>query len=364
MAEAGILPLELTQLKYSELVVNVESLLGGGAYGEVYRAKADQLPCAAKYFSCEDTPELDIIRMEQQLQLMSSIKHPNLVQCLGTAWDCSKGRPILLTELLEESLTLFLDRQKTCLPYYVRVNIFHDVALAVCYLHKNGFIHGDLTSNNVLIVGESRAKVTDYWMYRLYEVNKKMQHFAHVEDKLAYIAPELQSNPMKFSPKSDSFSFGVIVTKVDLPNHSNSSHGNEDKMINLPRNSSFLPLAQKCLMKSAEARPQFECICHDLEVLKDDVMYAKSIQDTREEKVTLQQHFHKKADNMEVMMHEIERKVKRKEKESEWKTQVVSHLLTEIESLKQQLHSQESTDEVDDGPEYRNAEVNSCKLYL
>ena len=68
-------------------------------------------------------------------------------------------------ELMDESLTKFLERPESTgpLPYHSQLNICHDVALALAYLHSNGIIHRDLSSNNVLLIGEgSRAKVTDF----------------------------------------------------------------------------------------------------------------------------------------------------------------------------------------------------------
>ena len=77
------------------------------------------------------------------------------------------GAPILLMELMDESLTHFLEKSSELTPYHVQVNLCHDVSLALSFLHSNNIIHRDLSSNNVLLISNVRAKVTDFDMARL-----------------------------------------------------------------------------------------------------------------------------------------------------------------------------------------------------
>ena len=51
--------------------------------------------------------------------------------------------------------------------YHIQVNIYHNISLALSFLHSNKIIHGDLFSNNMLLIGNSQAKVTDFGMARL-----------------------------------------------------------------------------------------------------------------------------------------------------------------------------------------------------
>ena len=76
---------------------------------------------------------------------------------------------VLLMELMDESLTRFLERVQDPLTYHTEVNLFHDIALALSYLHSNGIVHRDLSSNNVLLMAGSRAKVTNFGMVKLYD---------------------------------------------------------------------------------------------------------------------------------------------------------------------------------------------------
>ena len=87
-----------------------------GSYGKVCKAKCGQLPCAAKLlhdtmFSAND-PGLQkyIKQFEQECLFLRMIKHPNIVQFLGTVRDPRSRRMAFLMELMDESLTRFLER--------------------------------------------------------------------------------------------------------------------------------------------------------------------------------------------------------------------------------------------------------------
>ena len=133
-----------------------DKVLGVGSYDKVCRAKLGQLPCAAKLlhetmFEGGDPGRFKFAeRFEQECQFLSMIQHPNIVQYLGTYRDPRSKRLALLMELMDESLTRYLERSTGTLPYHIQLTICHDVALALSYLHSNAIIHRDLSSNNVL----------------------------------------------------------------------------------------------------------------------------------------------------------------------------------------------------------------------
>ena len=78
--------------------------------------------------------------------------------------DPGNSLPVLVMELMDENLTRFPERSDTELPLHLQVNFSHDVALALAYLHSLDITHRDLSSNNVLLVAGTRAKVTNFGM--------------------------------------------------------------------------------------------------------------------------------------------------------------------------------------------------------
>ena len=201
--------------------IYTDETLGVGSYGKVCRARLGQLQYAAKLlhdtmFGTND-PGIGkfVERFEQECQFLRVLKHPNIVQFLGTVRDPRSQRLALLMELMDESLTRFLERSTGPLPYHTQLNICHDVALALAYLHSKDIIHRDLSSNNVLLIGEgSQAKVTDFGMSKITSMNPCMTPLTMCPGTTAYMPPEALITPPRYSNKLDCFSHGVLTIQI------------------------------------------------------------------------------------------------------------------------------------------------------
>lgn len=208
-------------LKYGEVKI-YQDILGTGAYGKVFRAKCGQLPCAAKLLHDtlfqDNDPGEQVLKdkFEWECQFLSTIQHPNIVQYLDTTRDPVTRRAVLLMELMDESLTSHLKNSVTPLPCHIQVEICHDVALAIAYLHSNGIIHRDLSSNNVLLIAGRRAKVTDFGMAKLIDAyqSSKMTPLTQTPGTQHYMPPEALITPPQYGKKLDCFSYGVLTLQI------------------------------------------------------------------------------------------------------------------------------------------------------
>ena len=219
----------LTTTSFKSIQLFKEETLGIGAYGKVCRAKCDNLPCAAKIIHetlFDPTAErqmprgrehrLPIRRFEQECQFLNTIRHPNVIQYLGMYTDPDTGLPVLLMELMDDSLTHFLEAATQQIPYHIQVNICHDIAMALTFLHANGIVHRDLSSNNVLLISNVRAKVTDFGMAKLGDINPRASRltFTMCPGTDVYMPPEAIQDQPVYNEKIDCFSFGVIVIQM------------------------------------------------------------------------------------------------------------------------------------------------------
>ena len=87
--------------------------------------------------------------------------------------------------------------------------IAEDVARGLAHLHQaSRLIHGNLKSTNVLLGADFEACITNYGL-TLFDVEQS-------EDTalLVYKAPKFIKSDKRMGPKSDAFSFGVLLLEL------------------------------------------------------------------------------------------------------------------------------------------------------
>ena len=299
----------IAYFKFERVELRRDKVIGVGSYGAVCKAKCDQLPCAAKIlhtvlFKLKDPGSQNVLRkFVQECQLLSSVRHPNIVQYLGVSHDAESGFPVLLMELMDESLTQFLEQSQQPLPYHIQLDLCHDIALGLAYLHSNAIIHRDLSSNNVLLIGPgSRAKITDFGMSKLIESSSHMTQLTRCPGTAVYMPPEALRDPPSYSAKLDIFSLGAlcvqIITrrfpdpsigrlvvedphyptgKIEVPIPEIDRRRSDIKLVDSTH--PLLPTAFKCLNDNDLERPYAKDICRKLDSLKETTAYEKSLKE-------------------------------------------------------------------------------------
>ena len=292
-------------IRFGSVRLLQDAPLGTGAYGQVCKATLGELPCAAKLLHptlVDPSYPRNRALFEQECRFLSEIRHPNIVQYLGVAHDLVTGLPILLMELMDDSLTHFLEQSEERLPYHVQVNISHDIALALAFLHDNRILHRDLSSNNVLLIGAGiRAKVTDFGMSKLTELNPRMTGLTKCPGTPAYMSPEALSDPPVYTEKLDCFQAGVLIIQTitrKFPNPSDATRKERfprsptgwvnvpvpeaerrhNHLSLIPRTHPILPIAMDCLKDKDTERLSAQQICHRLSALKEAPQYGQSLE--------------------------------------------------------------------------------------
>ena len=306
-----------------------DQTLGIGSYGAVCKAKCDDLLCAAKILhptlfdptaqlqvSPKQEHRLPIKRFEQECEFLSTIRHPNIVQYLCMHQDPDTGLPVLLMELMDESLTHFLENSPQPIAYHVQANICHDITLALSFLHSNGIIHRDLSSNNVLLRGNILAKVTDFGMAKLGDLNPQATRytFTMCPGTDVYMPPEAVKDEPVYTEKIDCFSFGVIIVQMLTQQFPKPGNRRQEIQINHPGvpqglvevrvaevdrrqnhisqvdpNHPLLPIALDCLKDKDIERPSAQQLCERVASLRERPQYSDSVAGAQQESQQLRQ---------------------------------------------------------------------------
>ena len=280
------------------------------------------------------------------------------MQYLGVAQDGETGLPVLLMELMDDSLTHFLEQSEEPLAYHVQVNINHDIALAVAFLHLNRIVHRDLSSNNVLLIGAgSRAKVTDFGMSKLTELNPRMTGLTKCPGTPAYMSPEALLDPPVYTEKLDCFQAGVLMIQTitrKFPDPGPAMNRVRDAryptgwanipvpeverrqshLSLIPRTHPMLHVAVDCLKDTDSERPSAQQICRYLSALKEAPQYGQSLEGRGAERDG-------EVEEKEELIQQLREGIEERDREVREREREVREREGDIERLQSQLQRKE-----------------------
>jgi len=184
----------------------VQNHLGGGAFGEVYKARKTSIgkPYAIKFLRLDDSAQQEAVERElEQVRLFAAIDHPNLVtiEDMGVVL----GVPYLIMGYAgEDTLARRLKRGE--LERDAALRYFVQIARGVLALHDRRLAHFDLKPSNVFLNGEV-ARVGDYGLAKLLTEGRATLSFGRGTPH--YMAPEMLKN--RADHRADVYSLGVIL---------------------------------------------------------------------------------------------------------------------------------------------------------
>ena len=207
--------------------------IGDGAYGQVDEV-VFPVGAAAKTIHAilQGGPyELSKAAAEfvRECQLMSTVRHPNVVQFLGVAFFPGSRLPALVMERLLTSLHDLLVPETPPQPgapsplaffsVVLKCSVLHNVACGLAYLHERSppVIHRDLSARNVLLNSEMVAKIADLGVARIIPRVRAAATMTKGPGASVYMPPEAsapaESNieKSKYDASIDIFSLGVIT---------------------------------------------------------------------------------------------------------------------------------------------------------
>ena len=200
--------------------------IGSGSFGSVEEVTIPGAVCAAKKihnFFQDPTkmPREGIERASREFvrecQLMSTLRHPHIVQFLGVSFLRRSRMPALVMEYLLTSLHDVLDHEpppqtKAFIPLSLKSSILHDVASGLAFLHSHTppIIHRDLSAKNILRNSGMVAKIADLGVARLVPA-LRVATMTKAPGASIYMPPEALEDKSRYDVTIDIFSIGVIA---------------------------------------------------------------------------------------------------------------------------------------------------------
>src|SRR6266404_3356006 len=203
----------------------IQSSLGAGGMGEVYRARDTRLgrDVALKILPelfARDTDRLH--RFEQEARAVAALNHPNILAIFDTGQN--NASPFLVSELLEgETLRTVLDRG--AMPQRKTIDYGVQIAQGLAAAHEKGIVHRDLKPENIFVTKDARIKILDFGLAKLAQkasaagaddgVTLTSSHTAAgvVMGTASYMAPE-QVRGEAADPRTDIFAFGAVLYEM------------------------------------------------------------------------------------------------------------------------------------------------------
>uniref|UniRef100_A0A667ZPJ8 Mitogen-activated protein kinase kinase kinase 7 n=1 Tax=Myripristis murdjan TaxID=586833 RepID=A0A667ZPJ8_9TELE len=187
--------------------IEVEEVVGRGAFGVVCKAKWKGKDVAIKTIESESERKAFIVELRQ----LSRVNHPNIVKLYGSC-----NNPVCLVMEYAEGGSLYnVLHGAEPLPYYTASHAMSwclQCSQGVAYLHgmkPKALIHRDLKPPNLLLVaGGTVLKICDFGT-----ACDIQTHMTNNKGSAAWMAPEVFEGS-NYSEKCDVFSWGIILWEV------------------------------------------------------------------------------------------------------------------------------------------------------
>lgn len=204
----------------------IQSPLGAGGMGEVYRATDSKLgrDVALKVILQEFAQDTQLMaRFQREAQVLASLNHTNIASIYGL--EDSRGVRALVMELVEGP-TLADRIRQGALPPEEALPIAKQIAEALEYAHERGIVHRDLKPANIKVTHDGKVKVLDFGLAKALQGDAAPRNISNsptltldatkagiILGTAAYMSPE-QAKGKAVDRRADIWSFGVVLFEM------------------------------------------------------------------------------------------------------------------------------------------------------
>ena len=255
----------------------IESKIGAGGMGEVYRASHSLLrrPTALKLIRSSEVGEHTLRRFEREVQLTSQLTHPNTIAIYDYGHTDDGVFYYVMEYLSGGDLETIVSLTGPMPPARVR-HVLEQMAAGLSEAHEIGLIHRDIKPANVLLEGDGPvadlAKIVDFGLVRETETEgeSSLTQTSSVMGTPLYMAPESITAPKDVDARSDLYAVGAVGyflltgtpvfdgrTVVEICSHHLHTHPDPpSSRVDGQLPETLEEIVMRCLEKAPAARPQ------------------------------------------------------------------------------------------------------------
>ncbi|XP_018398023.1 PREDICTED: uncharacterized protein LOC108776026 isoform X2 [Cyphomyrmex costatus] len=183
--------------------------LGQGTYGKVQlgiNKETGQEVAIKTIKKCKIETEADLIRIRREIQIMSSVQHPNIIH-IYEVFENREKMVLVMEYAAGGELYDYLSERKVLSEHEAR-RIFRQIATAVFYCHKHKICHRDLKLENILLDQVGNAKIADFGLSNVFDEQRLLNTFC---GSPLYASPEIVKGTPYHGPEVDCWSLGVLL---------------------------------------------------------------------------------------------------------------------------------------------------------
>ncbi|MCK5800849.1 MAG: serine/threonine protein kinase, partial [Deltaproteobacteria bacterium] len=152
-------------------------------------------------------------RFDAEVRNAAGLSHPNIVSVIDG--NTSREHPYVVTEFVTGGSLRRILTLAEKIPPELSVKIFLQILHGLGHAHSHGVLHRSLKPENILFDDAGNVRITDFGMARIVERDQAVIKHVYVGmGSVAYMAPELFSDPANVGVQTDLYALGILLYEM------------------------------------------------------------------------------------------------------------------------------------------------------